>query len=178
MYMGQNSDHECTIHREEYSYPKMTPLPDDKGRNIEYNIVEIRMGAVLILPCAGERRGTMLVQADMAQRERQLLQEMDQVRADLQLIGARCARGLDSGGDIVDQANHTVELTTNLALLRSHEQRLGKLERAWARLHKGQYGTCEFCGAQIDPARLDAMPHATLCVRCQQRSERRSHHER
>lgn len=34
----------------------------------------------------------MLVQADMAQRERQLLQEMDQVRADLQLIGVRCVR--------------------------------------------------------------------------------------
>jgi phage/conjugal plasmid C-4 type zinc finger TraR family protein len=119
----------------------------------------------------------MLVQADMAQRERQLLQEMDQVRADLQLIGARCARGFDSGGDTVDQANHTVELTTNLALLRSHEQRLRKLNRAWDRFYNGQYGTCEFCGTQIDPARLDAMPHATLCVSCQRRSERRSQHE-
>jgi DnaK suppressor protein len=120
----------------------------------------------------------MLVQVEMAQRERQLLQEMDQVRADLQLIGVRCARGLDARGDIVDQANHTVELNTNLALFCSYEQRLGQLERAWARLYKGQYGACEFCGAQIDPARLDAMPHATLCVRCQRRSEQRNHHER
>ena len=120
----------------------------------------------------------MLVQAGMVQRERHLLQEMDQVRADLQLIGVRCARGFDGGGDIVDQANHTVELNTNLALLCSYEQRLGQLERAWTRLYKGQYGICEFCGAQIDPARLDAMPHATLCVRCQRRSERRSQHER
>lgn len=120
----------------------------------------------------------MLVQADMAQREHQLLQEMDQVQADLQLIGVRCARGPDGRGDIVDQANHMVELNTNLALLCSYEQRLVKLERAWARLHKGQYGICEFCRAQIDPARLDAMPHATRCVKCQQRSERRSQHER
>ena len=120
----------------------------------------------------------MSVQADIAQRERQLLQEMDQVRADLQLIGVRCARGFDSEDDIVNQANHTVELTTNLALLRSREQRLGQLERAWVRFYNGQYETCEFCGAQIDPARLDAMPHATLCVRCQRRSERRSQHER
>ena len=120
----------------------------------------------------------MLVQVEMAQRERQLLQEMDQVRADLQIIGIRCARGLDGRGDIVDQANHTVELTTNLAFLCSREQRLRQLERARVRLYNGQYGTCEFCGAQIDPARLDAMPHATLCVRCQRRSERRSQHER
>jgi RNA polymerase-binding transcription factor DksA len=120
----------------------------------------------------------MLVQADMAQREHQLLQEMDQVRAGLQLIGVRCARGLDGRGDIVDQANHTVELNTNLALRCSYEQRLGQLERAWARLYKGQYGICECCGVQIDPARLDAMPHATLCMRCQRRSEQRNHHER
>ena len=120
----------------------------------------------------------MLVQVDMAQRERQLLQEMDQVRADLQLISVRCARGFDGAGDMVDQANHTVELTTNLALLRSHEQRLRQLNRARALLYKGQYGTCEFCGAQIDPARLDAMPYATLCVSCQRRSEQRNHHER
>jgi DnaK suppressor protein len=120
----------------------------------------------------------MSAQGNMAERERQLLQEMDRVRADLQLIGVRCARGFDSEDDIVNQANHTVELTTNLALLCSYEQRLGQLKRARARLYKGQYGTCEFCGAQIDPARLDAMPHATLCVRCQRRSERRNQHER
>lgn len=120
----------------------------------------------------------MLVQADMAQRERQLLQEINQVRADLQLIGVRCARGFDDRGDIVDQANHTVELNTNLALLRWRERRLRQLEQACARLYKGQYGICECCSAQIDPARLDAMPHATLCVKCQRRSERRSQHER
>jgi DnaK suppressor protein len=120
----------------------------------------------------------MSAQADMAQRKRQLLQEMERVQADLQLIGVRCARGFDGEDDIVDQANHTVELNTNLALFYSYEQRLGQLERAWTRLYKGQYGVCEICGAQIDPARLDAMPHATLCVRCQRRSEQRNHHER
>jgi RNA polymerase-binding transcription factor DksA len=113
----------------------------------------------------------MLAQAAVAQREYQLMHELDQVRVDLQLIGVRCAPDLDGKGDIVDQANHTVDLATNLALLYSYEQKLRQLERARARLRTGQYGVCELCGARIDPARLDAVPHATLCVRCQRQSE-------
>ncbi|NIV31407.1 MAG: TraR/DksA family transcriptional regulator, partial [Anaerolineae bacterium] len=31
------------------------------------------------------------------------------------------------------------------------------------------YGICEQCDAEIDPARLKALPYATLCLRCQQR---------
>lgn len=113
----------------------------------------------------------MLGQAAIAQRERRLMHEMDQVRVDLQLIGVRCARDFDGKGDTVDQANHTMELATNVALRYSYEQRLRQLKRARARLRTGQYGVCEFCGEQIDPARLDVVPHATLCVRCQRQSE-------
>jgi RNA polymerase-binding transcription factor DksA len=113
----------------------------------------------------------MLGQATVAQREHQLMHEMDQVQIDLQLIRVRCARDFDGKGDIVDQANHTMDLATNFALLHSHEQKLRQLERTHARLRTGQYGVCELCGAQIDPARLDVVPHATLCVRCQRQSE-------
>ena len=34
-----------------------------------------------------------------------------------------------------------------------------------ARLAAGTYGTCEVCGEPIDPARLEARPTATTCVR-------------
>ena len=113
----------------------------------------------------------MLVQEVITQQEHRLLQEMNQMRIDLQLIAVGCARRFDEGGDIGDQANHTVQLATNQALCRLYQQKLRQLERAWARSCTGEYGICELCGAQIDPARLDAMPHATLCVRCQRRSE-------
>jgi len=100
----------------------------------------------------------MLVQEAMTQQDHQLLQEMDQVQTDLQLLSGRCARQFDRGGDVVDQANHTVELATNIALRRWHQQRLRQLERARTRLRTGQYRICEFCGAQINPARLAAIP--------------------
>jgi RNA polymerase-binding transcription factor DksA len=30
---------------------------------------------------------------------------------------------------------------------------------------------CKQCGREIDPARLKALPYATLCLSCQQRRE-------
>lgn len=43
------------------------------------------------------------------------------------------------------------------------------LDHALARLDAGTYGTCEPCGAAIPFERLEAIPHARLCVACQQR---------
>lgn len=43
------------------------------------------------------------------------------------------------------------------------------LDHALARLDAGTYGTCEPCGAPIPFERLEAIPHARLCVACQQR---------
>jgi RNA polymerase-binding transcription factor DksA len=43
------------------------------------------------------------------------------------------------------------------------------LDDALARLDAGTYGACEPCGAAIPFERLEAIPHARLCVACQQR---------
>ena len=48
-----------------------------------------------------------------------------------------------------------------------------QVEHAIARLAAGTYGVCESCGNSIAKARLQALPHATLCVTCKQREERR-----
>lgn len=103
----------------------------------------------------------------MTEREEKLMEEMKQVRAMLQIITNRCTRGCGGGGDTVDQANRAVELATDRALRCLYEEKLRQMERAQARICSGQYGMCESCGAQIDPARLDVMPHAPLCERCQ-----------
>jgi DnaK suppressor protein len=114
----------------------------------------------------------MLVQEVMTRQKHRLLQEMNQVQTDLQIIGDRCMRRLDEGGDAVDQANHTVEADIDWTLRHLHQQELRRLEQALARSCEGQYGICESCGAQIDPARLNIMPYATLCISCQRGIER------
>ena len=40
------------------------------------------------------------------------------------------------------------------------------IDAALARMDAGEYGFCLKCGAEIDPARLDAVPTAALCVSC------------
>ncbi len=41
-----------------------------------------------------------------------------------------------------------------------------EVQQALARIDSGEYGTCENCGEEIARKRLEAIPHASLCIRC------------
>lgn len=49
---------------------------------------------------------------------------------------------------------------------------LRAVEEALRRVVTGTYGTCVACGEPIEPARLDAIPHAPRCTACAERGER------
>ncbi len=52
-------------------------------------------------------------------------------------------------------------------LLAAREVRfLGDLDEALRRIEKGIFGWCKDCGKLIEKKRLEAVPHATLCVSC------------
>ena len=46
-----------------------------------------------------------------------------------------------------------------------------ELRTALHKIDTGSYGICEECEEAIAPKRLDALPFAKLCVRCQQKAE-------
>jgi DnaK suppressor protein len=58
------------------------------------------------------------------------------------------------------------------AMLTRLENQLEQVRGALNRLDEGTYGNCENCGEPILPARLRAMPQATLCIDCQEKLER------
>ena len=58
-----------------------------------------------------------------------------------------------------------------LAVLQALDRTLRQIDAALARLHAGRYGLCASCSGPIPVARLKALPFATLCVPCQERSE-------
>jgi RNA polymerase-binding protein DksA len=64
------------------------------------------------------------------------------------------------------------EREKNAALIAVLERKLGDIESALRSIEKGQYGTCERCGKQIELERLEVKPDATLCLSCQQEVER------
>ena len=55
---------------------------------------------------------------------------------------------------------------------RGLNEELRAIQSALARLKRGEYGYCERCGEEIPAARLEALPHAKLCLACQTRAER------
>jgi DnaK suppressor protein len=48
---------------------------------------------------------------------------------------------------------------------------LAHLDRALERINDGTYGICAECGEPIAKARLEAVPHARMCVDCKKKLE-------
>ena len=53
-----------------------------------------------------------------------------------------------------------------LTLIRRLERQLASIDSALQQVWQGSYGICERCWQPIDPARLEAVPEATLCLKC------------
>jgi RNA polymerase-binding transcription factor DksA len=103
---------------------------------------------------------------DKLRRERrETEEEIDHLRADLRQMG-------EPDADENDLDAYEREKT--LALVQSLQRKLESLDRAILMAQRGTYGICETCGTRIDPARLEILPHATLCLKCQRDFERRN----
>jgi len=66
-----------------------------------------------------------------------------------------------------------VEQEKALALVQNLERKLASIDNALQQAQKGTYGICELCGEPIDPARLEAVPETTLCLKCKVNAEQR-----
>lgn len=82
------------------------------------------------------------------------------------------ALGPKTSGDMVDAALDSAhdEISSQLAEVESRE--LAQIENALERMRSGQFGVCEACGIGIPMARLNALPYATFCIKCQREAER------
>jgi DnaK suppressor protein len=65
-----------------------------------------------------------------------------------------------------EEATETLELEKRLALENRVRQELSGIEHALRKFEEGTYGKCDNCGKAIDPARLEALPQAILCLDC------------
>ncbi len=67
---------------------------------------------------------------------------------------------------MADIGSDNFEQEFTLSLMQSEEGTLDQIEAALERIEDGVYGQCEECGSRIPKARLNAIPFATLCVKC------------
>ena len=68
-----------------------------------------------------------------------------------------------------EEATESMELEKRLALENRLKSLLTEVDRALLKLDEGTYGLCDMCNAAIDPARMEALPQAILCISCRQK---------
>ena len=69
-----------------------------------------------------------------------------------------------------DSAQVTAERSHHISLVEQLRSRRTDILAALRKIQTGTYGRCESCGQDIPVERLEAVPAATLCVSCKQKS--------
>ena len=72
-------------------------------------------------------------------------------------------------GKVMEEATETAELEKQLALKKRIRDQLAEVEHALHKFDQGTYGLCDICGQPIEPARLEALPQANVCLSCKAR---------
>lgn len=120
--------------------------------------------------------------ADMKTYREQLLRLRSRLRGDVnQLADAALKKnGGEGNGNLSSMPIHMADIGSDnfeqeftLTLMASEEETLEAIEAALERIEDGSYGLCEECNVRIPKTRLNAIPYATLCVRCAEQLERR-----
>jgi RNA polymerase-binding protein DksA len=75
--------------------------------------------------------------------------------------------------DFADAGSFTFEREKEFSIANNVTDLRTKTDRALHRIEEGSYGICESCGQPIEAARLKALPHVTLCLKCKKAEERR-----
>jgi DnaK suppressor protein len=68
-----------------------------------------------------------------------------------------------------EEATESMELEKRLALEKRLKALLAEVDRAIQKMDAGTYGLCDICNTPIDPARMEALPQAILCINCRQK---------
>ena len=102
-----------------------------------------------------------------------LLRRREAIRGALAGDLSSLQRRDQDGRDVIDHASDSAqeELSSHLVEVESRE--LGSIEEALLRLREGSFGVCDGCGKPIPVARLQAIPHTTMCIHCARAEELR-----
>ena len=112
--------------------------------------------------------------------EKLLLQERERLLEEIGAVGGRTDKTpRESAGDLsaysfhmADQASDSMEQERRFYFASKGGRLLYHVDEALARIGKGEYGLCQACHEEIARERLEAVPHARLCIACKEKEER------
>ena len=102
-------------------------------------------------------------QATLDTLRAQLEDERDNLRQQLTELGAG-DKALSFDENFADSGQVAAEQGETRRLVASLSDQLRDVERALAKIERGDYGKCETCGKDIAEPRLEAMPAARFCI--------------
>ncbi len=102
--------------------------------------------------------------------QKRFLEELAQLQANVPPIETR--REGSPFGKREEEATESFELEKRLALEKQIRDQLVEVEHAVRKFETGTYGLCDDCGQPIDPARLEVLPQAGLCMNCKAKNEK------
>jgi len=79
---------------------------------------------------------------------------------------------IENSADMLDTIRMAADRDVSVQRMNISAQMLSDVREALGRLGKGEYGVCEDCEESIPPRRLDAIPWARVCVKCQEARDR------
>jgi RNA polymerase-binding protein DksA len=86
----------------------------------------------------------------------------------------------EASGDISGYTYHMADVATDnydrefsLGLASDERKALYELDDALKRIEDGSFGICDDCKGTITKIRLKAVPSARLCIKCQQKREKK-----
>lgn len=117
----------------------------------------------------------------LAHIEKRLQEERERVMKELGYYGEQFKGTLQSSdGDLsaysfhmADQGTDAMEWEKQFLFASKEGRYLWHVNEALRRLYKApeQFGKCHECGEDVGFDRLDALPHARLCIKCKAKEE-------
>lgn len=105
-----------------------------------------------------------ILRSRLEAEQKRLTEELEQLMASANPPDER--REGSPFGKREEEATEALELEKRLVLEKRIKEQLTGVAHALHKYEEGTYGFCDSCGQPIDPARLEAIPEASLCIEC------------
>lgn len=79
---------------------------------------------------------------------------------------------IEKAPDAIDEVQLAGERELAIRNLDRDSNMLRQIRRALARVADGSYGVCLHCEEEISPKRVNAVPWAAFCIKCQEQVDR------
>ena len=139
----------------------------------------------------GNRRGESKVKKkatkkmnkkDLTLFKRLILERKDEIITEIKHISEDTLKKSqrDAAGDISGYAYHMADIATDtydrefsMGIASNERKIIYDIDDALKRIEDGNFGTCEDCKGVIAKTRLKAIPYARLCLKCQEKREKK-----